>query len=129
MSDEIERRRGYVEFERAFSELAEIVKEHGHKIHDNDRAIAVLETQAKIASDRATAIELAINAIHEKIDELSTCFSKKLDAMVSSLAAHIQREDGDRLKLMRAIIATLVTGLITLGSGLAALAFEVLRHG
>lgn len=76
MSDEIERRRGYVEFERAFSELAEIVKEYGHKIHDNDRAIAVLETQAKTASDRATAIELAINAIHEKIDELSTCFSK-----------------------------------------------------
>jgi chromosome segregation ATPase len=129
MSDELERRRNYVDIERHLLELAEIVKEHGHKIHDNDRAIAVLETQAKTASDRATAIELAINAIHEKIDELSTCFSKKLDAMVSSLAAHTQREDGDRLKLMRAIIATLVTGLITLGGGLAALAFEVLRRG
>lgn len=129
MSDELERRRNYVDIERHLLELTEIVKEHGRKIHDNDLAIAVLETQAKTASDRATAIELAINTIHEKIDELSTCFSKKIDSMVISLAAHMRQEDGDRLKLMRAIIATLITGLITLGSGLAALAFEVLRRG
>lgn len=129
MSDEFERRRGYADIERLLTELAETVKEQSREIHKHDRAIAVLETQTKTGEERTSAVEVAIRAIHEKIDELAECFSKKLDAMVISLAAHMQQENGDRLKLMRAIIATLVTGLITLGSGLAALAFEVLRRG
>ena len=129
MSDELERRRNYVDIERHLLELAESVKEHGRKIHDNDMAIAVLETQAKTASDRATAIELAINAIHDKIDELSECFSKKLDAMVNNLVTHTTQEDKDRLKLMKAIVATLVTCLITLGGGLATLVFELIKRG
>ena len=122
MSDEFERRRGYANIERLLAELAETVKEHSHEIHKHDRTIAVLETQAKIGEERTCAVEAAIRAIHEKIDELSECFSRKMDTLVESLAAHTRQEDKDRVKLLMAVVATLATGL-------ASLAFEVIRRG
>ncbi len=121
MTDEIERRRGYADIERMFFELSESVKEQSREIHKHDRAIAVLETQAKTGAERTTAIELAINAIHEKIDKLSECFSRKLDCLFENLAAHTKQEDKDRIKLLMAVVATLATGL-------ASLVFDVLRR-
>ena len=117
MSDEFERRRGYANIERLLAELAETVKEHSHEIHKHDRTIAVLETQAKIGEERTCAVEAAIRAIHEKIDELSECFSRKMDTLVESLAAHTRQEDKDRVKLLMAVVATLATGLASRRSG------------
>jgi septal ring factor EnvC (AmiA/AmiB activator) len=122
MSDEFERRRGYAEFERAFSELAESVKEQGRQMHQHDRDIAVLQAKANASAERTTAVEAAIKTLHEKIDELSECFTRKLDALVDNLAAHTKQEDKDRIKLLLAVVATLATGL-------ASLVFEVLRRG
>jgi DNA polymerase II small subunit/DNA polymerase delta subunit B len=121
MTDEIEQRRGYVDIERIINELAESVREQGRQIHANDREIAVLQAQVRVGAERTTAIECAIKAIHDKIDELSECFSRKLDIMVHNLADHTKQEDKDRIKLLLAVVATLATGL-------ASLAFELFRR-
>lgn len=120
MSD-IERRGGYVDIERIVAELAESVKEQGRQIHQHDRDIAVLQAQAQSGAERTTAIEVANHEIYEKIEELSACFTRKLDLLVENLASHTRQEDKDRIKLLLAVVATLATGL-------ASLAFEVLRR-
>lgn len=122
MNDETEKRSGYVDIERVVNSLAELVKEQGRQVHQHDRDIAVLQTKASTNAERTTAVEAAIKTLHEKIDELSECFSRKLDALVENLAMHTKQEDKDRIKLLAAVIATLATGVVTL-------AFELLKRG
>lgn len=120
--NETERRGGYVDIERMVSELAELVKEHERQMHKHDCEIAVLREQAKSGFDRINSIEMAVREIHEKIDEISEYFARKLDSLVSALAAHTLQENKDRVKLLLAIVATLFTGL-------ASLFFEVVKRG
>ncbi len=122
MSDEFERRCEYADIERLLAELAKTVKEQSRDIHRHDTAIAVLDNQARVRAERIASIEVAIKAIHEKIDELSECFTRKLDALVENLALQTKQEDKDRIKLLLTVVATLVTGI-------ASLVFEVLRRG
>lgn len=122
MSDEIEQRHGYINLERLINNLAEAVKEQGHQMRQQDRDIAVLKTQMIANAGRTTAVETAIVAIHEKIDEVSKLFNHKLDAICEALAEHVKQENKDRIKLLAAVIATLVTGMFTL-------AFELLKRG
>lgn len=122
MTDTIEKRRGYVDVEHLVSELAEAIKEQSQQIHAHSLAIAVLQEQAKSGSERTSAIELAIRAIYDKIDDLARNFSLKLDALEKMLSAHTEQEDKDRIKLLLAVIATLATGL-------ASLAFEFFKRG
>lgn len=119
---EQEQRRGYIDLQRIMKELAQSVKEHERQINEHEKEIAVLQEQAKSGADRTSALEISIGKIHDKLEELSDCFTEKFDKATRALMEHMLKEDKDRIKLMAGIILTLATAI-------ASLFFELVKHG
>lgn len=119
---EQEQRRGYIDLQRIMNDLAQSVKEHERQINEHEKEIAVLQEQAKSGADRTSALEISIGKIHDKLEELSDCFTEKCDKATRALMEHMLKEDKDRIKLMAGIILTLATAI-------ASLFFELVKRG
>lgn len=114
-----ERRVDYVDMAQAVKDLTRAVQSHDSAIHANVTDIAVLRAQLVADAGRITALERAVEKIFERLDQMHALISGERDFLIE----HAQREDQDRVKMMRWIIATLLSVLGSIALGAAGLFF------
>lgn len=106
-----ERRRGYVELAESYQSLLKGYEKLQSTVHTHDTEIAVLRAQLQADSGRISLLEKAVEKIFERLDEVKSLISAGRDI----LAGRTEQEDKDRIKLMRGVIATLVSVLLSAG--------------
>lgn len=110
-----ERRSGYAELVESYQSLLKNYDRIQAAIHHHDTEIAVLRAQLQADSGRISVLEKAVEKIFERLDEVRNLLAGNRDI----LTEHTKQEDKDRIRLMRAIIATLVSVLLSAGSFLS----------
>lgn len=79
-----------------------------------DKRVAVLETRAEVAEGRLKELHTGQESLRAESRKTGERIGASLDAIAGSLHAHVEEEAVDRVKLLRAVIATLVSAILGL---------------
>ncbi len=99
-----------------------------HRVKDGlahlDTRVAVLETKSGHVESKLVLVEDELSQLHRSLDDLKNAMRENHAALRETLVDHVIKEDAGRIKIMRTLIAILLS---IIGSVAMAL-FDIFRN-